>query len=541
MSVHDYVVVGGGAAGCIVASRLSADPTVSVLLLEAGAERRNPLLAVPAAEVLWMGSPRYDWSFPTDPDPTIGGRSVRIPRGRLLGGSNAINGMLFVRGQRADYDDWAARGNPGWAWDDVVPHFRALEHADGVTGPTRGTDGPVAVGTPGADDELCDAFLDAAAALGHPRNPDYNGGEQEGVGYYQATWAGGHRSAVTGSHLRPARHRANLTVLTDAPVTALRLDGRRCAGVTHRHGGRDVVADAAREVVLCAGTVASPQLLQLSGIGPAPVLAAAGVPVAHALAGVGENYRDHYAVRLTWRVRRPITFNERTRGLRLLRETGRYLRTGGGVLGLPTALAYGFLRSDPALTRPDLQFHFAPASYGQGASRRFDTAPGMTLGVYPLRPGSAGSIHLASADPGAAPTIRPRFLADERDAALLVAGARLARRLVEHPRMDAYRGAELAPGADVTTDDELIAFARERGDTSYHPVGTCRMGDDPLAVVDHRLRVHGLAGLRVVDASVMPMMVSGNTNAATLMIAEKGASMIAADRVGVTPPSSAQR
>jgi len=536
-AVHDYVVVGGGAAGCIVAARLSADPSVRVLLLEAGAERRNPLLAVPAAEVLWMGSPRYDWAFATEPDPTIGGRTVRIPRGRLLGGSNAINGMLFVRGQREDYDDWAAQGNPGWGWDDVVPHFRALEHAEGVSGPTRGTGGPVVVSRPGRDDELCDAFLDAADALGHRRNPDYNSGEQEGFGYYQATLAAGKRSAVVHTHLGPARRRPNLTVLTDAPVTTLRLDGGRCTGVRYRRGRRELTALAAREVVLCAGAVQSPQILELSGIGPAEVLAAAGIPVAHDLPGVGENYRDHFAVRLKWRVRRPITFNERTRGWRLLGESARYLRDGAGVLGLPTALAYGFVRSSPELTRPDLQFHFAPASYGEAASRRFDTAPGMTLGVYPLRPASAGSIHVASPDPTAPPAIRPRFLDDDEDVRLLVAGARIARQLVENPRMDAYRGAELVPGPDVRTDDELVAFARERGDTSYHPVGTCRMGFDPPAVVDHRLRVHGVAGLRVVDASVMPTMVSGNTNAAALMIAEKGAAMIVEDRAPVvTPP-----
>jgi choline dehydrogenase len=538
---HDYVVVGGGAAGCVVAARLSEDPAVRVLLLEAGGERRNPLLGVPAAEVLWMAHPRYDWSFATEPDPTIDGRTVRIPRGRLLGGSNAINGILFVRGQRADYDGWAALGNSGWGWDDVLPHFRALERAEGPTGPARGDAGPVPVGQPGRDDELCDAFLAAAASLGHPRNPDYNGGDQEGFGYYQATWAAGRRSAVVHSHLGAARRRPNLTVVTDAPVTGLRLAGRRCTGVDYRTADGTVrTAAARREVVLCAGAVQSPQLLELSGIGSPAVLAAAGIPVAHPLPGVGENYRDHYAVRLKWRVRRPVTFNERTRGLRLARETLRYLRDGGGVLGLPTALAYGFVRSAPGVPHPDLQFHFAPASYGAGSSRRFDTAPGMTLGVYPLRPRSAGSIHAGSPDPAAPPVIRPRFLDDEEDRRLLVAGARIGRALVGRPALDPYRGAELVPGPDVRSDDELLAHARERGDTSYHPVGTCRMGTGPDAVVDPRLRVRGLAGLRVVDASIMPTMVSGNTNAATLLIAEKGAAMIAADRAADRTPVPVQ-
>ncbi|GLZ51900.1 GMC oxidoreductase [Actinomycetospora sp. NBRC 106378] len=536
-AVHDYVVVGGGAAGCIVAARLSEDPGVSVLCLESGAERRNPLLAVPAAEVLWMGSPRYDWSFDTASDPTIGGRSVRIPRGRLLGGSNAINGMLYVRGQRADYDDWAAAGNPGWGWTDVLPHFRALEDSE-LPGPTRGVGGPVPVGLPGGPDELCDAFLAAAGSLGHGHNPDYNAGDQEGIGYYQATSRAGRRSAVVHTHLAAARRRRNLTVVTDAHVVAVDWSGTRATGVRYRRGGRLHGARAAREVVLCAGAVQTPHLLELSGVGAPEVLRAAGIPTRHRLDGVGADYRDHYAVRLRWRVRRRVTFNDRTRGTRLLGETVRYLRDGSGVLGLPTALAYAFLRSDTASDRPDLQFHFAPASYGAGPSRRFDDRPGMTLGVYPLRPRSSGSIHASSPDPAEPPRIEPAFLSDEDDLRLLVAGARLARRIVGRPALDAYRGEELTPGPASTSDEDLADYARECGDTSYHPVGTCRMGRDPGAVVDHRLRVHGLTGLRIVDASVMPSMVSGNSNAATLMIAEKGASMIVEDRVPVAPPTA---
>lgn len=534
MSTYDYIVVGAGAAGCVVAGRLTEHPDIRVLLLESGRRRRTPLLTIPAAETVLMGNPRYDWCFRTDPDPTIEGRSLTIPRGRLLGGSNAINGMIFVRGQRDDYDGWARLGNPGWSWADVLPYFQRLERVHGLPADGRGRDGPIAVGLPRERDELCDTFLRAAIKAGYPENPDYNSGWQEGFGYYQVNQEDGRRSSALGGYL--AGRRPNLTVLTGAHVTRLRFDGSRCVGVTYRRDGVEHTADCGREVILSAGAVQSPQVLELSGVGPADILRRAGVPVVRHLPGVGENFRDHYAARLRWRVRRPITFNERSRGFALAREVLRYVWHRRGLLSLPIALGFGFVRSSEAEPQPDLQFHFAPASYGAGPSRRLDSLPGMTLGVYPLRPESRGSIHIRSNDPDDAPAIRPRFLEAEADQARLIAGIRIGRRIVEDPVFDEYRAFELVPGPDARTDEELLAYVRAHGDTSYHPVGTCRMGDDPMAVVDHRLRVHHLHGVRVIDASVMPTLVSGNTNAAALMIGEKGAAMVLEDHARGTRP-----
>ncbi len=525
----DYVVVGGGLAGIIVATRLSEDPSLHVLLLEAGARSRSPLLAVPAAETLLVGHPWYDWQSRTEPDATLGGRSIAIPRGRLLGGSNAINGMLFVRGQLDDYDEWTRLGAAGWSWKEVLPWFRRLEDWAEGESETRGAGGPIRVELPRQREKLCDAFLAAAREVGYRCNPDYNSGDQEGFGYYQCTQRSGRRFGVLDGYLRPSRGRPNLTVRTGALATRLRFADGRCTGVEYQADGGARLARARREVVVSAGTLGSPHLLELSGVGDPAVLADAGVQPVLDRREVGENFRDHFATRLRWRISERITFNERTRGLALLREGARYLGLRRGVLSMPIAIGFGFVRSSPDEPVPDLQFHFAPASYGAGSRRRLEKQPGMTIGVYPSRPQSRGSVHVRSPDPLGAPAIRTDFLGAEADRRRLMAGIGIARSIAKAPALAGYRREELCPGEEVQDEEALVAHLRAEGSTSFHPVGTCRMGTDPEAVVDPRLRLRGMADIRVVDASIMPAMVSGNTQAATMMIAERGAAMILED------------
>ncbi len=531
MNRFDHIVVGAGSAGCVLAHRLTEQGRHRVLLLEAGPADASPLITMPAGFYKLLSSSRYNWGFWSEPEQGTGNRRIAIPRGKTLGGSSAINGLVYVRGQPRDYDLWAQHGNRGWSYESVLPYFRKAESWAGGASDVRGGSGPLGVSVTSERHEILDAFVAAAESVGFPRNPDYNRGEQEGFGYYQLTARGGRRMSTGRTYLRRAVFRDNLRVETGAHATRVLLEAGRAVGVAYRRGGALREARCTGEVVLAAGAVQTPQLLELSGIGQPERLRELGIEVRNALPGVGENYQDHYGVRMRWRVTRPITLNEKARGLSLVRELARYALFGRGILTYGAGGAFGFVRTDPGADTPDVQYHLAHVSYADPATRKLDREPGMTLAVCQLRPQSRGSIHAASPDPMAPPAIRGNFLSERADVETLIRGMRTGRRVIESPPMDPYRALELSPGREVDGDEALEAFARETGQTLYHPVGTAKMGpaSDRNAVVDECLRVHGVAGLRVADASIMPTLVSGNTNAAAIMIGEKAADLIGED------------
>lgn len=523
----DYLIVGGGTAGCILANRLTQSGRHRVLLVEAGGEPRSPFIRVPAGFGNLLRSRRSNWAYESVPDPDTDDRAIPVPSGRGLGGSGLINGMVYVRGQAADFDGWAAAGATGWGFVDVEPYFRRIEdYAQGGDG--RGRGGPVHITQVKERFPAADAFLRAAVEDGGHLVDDYNL-EQGGFGYYQVNQYRGRRWSPYDAYLAPARRRPNLRVLTHTHALRLTFSGLRCTGATLRRGDSEHEVRARREVILTAGAIRSPQLLELSGIGRADVLASIGVPVRHHLAEVGENYADHYALRMNWRLRGIASLNESTRGWRLAAAMGRYLVRRTGILTLGPALCHGFVSADPAADRPDTQFLFMHASYENAARRVLDREPGMTIGIIQQRPRSAGAIHSVSTDPGRPPAIRPRFLSAEEDRRHVVAAMRIARRLVSRPSLAPLVAREMNPGPSATDDDALLAWARATGQTLYHPCGTCRLGGDDSAVVDTRLRVRGLEGLRVADASVMPSITSGNIHAPVMMIAERAADMILAD------------
>jgi len=528
MADYDYIIVGAGSAGCTLANRLSEDARTKVLLLEAGPKDRNFWIHIPVGFNKLLNNTRYNWCFNTEPEESVRGRTIPIPRGKTLGGSSSINGMLYVRGNPLDYNTWAQFGNRGWAYDSVLPYFKKSENFEGRGDDTRGRGGPLNVADMIERHEILDAVIDAAAAEGYPKNPDYNNGKQEGFGYYQVTQKDGRRWSTARAFLDPARSRGNLRVETEAFTTRVILEGKRAVGVVYTQGGQTHEARCGREVIVAAGAVKSPHILELSGIGQPERLQGFGIAPLHALPGVGENYRDHFAPRMNWRGTLPITLNEQTRGVNFAREIIKYFALHRGILTYTAGIVYGFVKTRPELEECDVQFHFAHASYATAATRILDSEPGMTMTTYQCRPESKGSIHLKSADPMADPAIRPNFLAEALDRQTVVAGMKIARRVMANAALDKYRAFEMNPGEKVQTDEEWLEFARNNGQTTYHVIGTCKMGNDPMAVVDDQLRVHGVAGLRVVDASIMPTMVSGNTNAAVIMIAEKGADMIKA-------------
>ncbi len=529
---YDYIIIGAGSAGCVLANRLSADRSNRVLLLEAGGKDNSWLIKVPVGFQKLLNHPTLNWCFETEPEDNVQGRRIPIPRGKVLGGSSSINGMLYVRGQALDFDTWAQLGNRGWSYTDVLPYFKKTEDFERGGNDIRGGSGPLRVSDMVENHEIVDAFIDAGVEAGYERNPDYNGEKQDGFGYYQTTIREGRRESAAEAFLNPAKSRPNLEIITHARVKKVLVEERRARGVSFDVEGEQREAFADRAVVISAGAVQSPQILELSGIGQGELLRSHGIRVVHDLPGVGENYRDHYAARVNWRVNQRITLNDDTRGIRMIREMLKYAFGRRGILTYTAGIGHGFVRSRPELATPDIQMFFAHASYGDVKTRALDTEPGMTLAAYQCRPESQGSIHIGSADPLAAPKIRPNFLSEKLDRDTLVAAIRIVRQIGETDALGRYSVHEMNPGPDCQTDDELLDYARCTGSTTYHVMGTCKMGtdNDAMAVVDDQLRVRGIDGLRVIDASIMPTMPSGNINAPVLMIAEKGADLILADR-----------
>ncbi|MDP6708094.1 MAG: choline dehydrogenase [Alphaproteobacteria bacterium] len=525
----DYVVVGAGSAGCVLASRLS-EGGARVALLEAGPPDRHPMIHVPAGVLKLLQHPVVNWNYSTEPEATSGERRIHWPRGKVLGGSSSINGMLYVRGNAADYDGWAQRGCRGWSYEEVLPYFKQAEsYRGGGEDDYRGRQGPLVVEDYPTILPLTHKFVEAAEQAGFPLTPDLNGRRQEGVGYSQMTRNRRFRASTARTYLANAKGRANLQIVTEAVATGLVFEDRRCVGVRYRRGGRDEEVRAVREVLVAGGAINSPHLLQVSGIGPAAHLSEIGVEVRHDLPGVGANLSDHYVARVSHRVQGLVSINELSRGLRLGREIARWLVRADGALTFGVTSAMVFCKSRDGLASPDLQLLFTPASYDLGKFGTLEREPGMTVAVCPVQPQSRGTITAVSADPLARPAIHPNYLSAEEDVRALLEGVRLTRGIFAAPALAGHSLGETEPGAEIVAADALTDFARRQGTTIYHPVGTCKMGEDPMAVVDSRLRVHGLDGLRVIDASVMPIVTTGNTNAPTIMVAEKAAAMIAED------------
>jgi len=528
----DYVIVGAGSAGCILANRLTADGKHSVCLLEAGPPDWNPYIHVPAGFIKTLMDPGVNWLYESEPSHWTGGRRIGVPRGKTLGGSSSINGHIYNRGQRMDFDGWAQRGNRGWGYYDVLPYFIRCEGRVGPGDDTfRGREGNLKVTDLDYEHPLCEAFMAGAEEIGIPRNPDYNGARQEGISYVQRTAYRRRRMSTARAFLKPARARPNLTVHTRAHATRLLFEGKRAIGVEYAKGGRGggtIQVRANREVIVSGGAINSPQLLQLSGVGPAGLLQSLGIEVRHELAGVGENLRDHYAPRFSVRVQNAETINERARGLNYYAEIAKYLLGAKSIVNLSPSMVYGFWHSDETARELDLQFIFTPASYKVGVHGLLDDHPGFTTACWQHRPESKGWVRAKSANPFEKPLIQPNYLDEEIDRRVCVRAMKLARQLIHTKAMQPYIDYEEYPGEQVQSDDEFLEAARIYGNTTFHVMGTCRMGPatDATAVVDDQLRVRGLASLRVIDASIMPAMPSANLNAATMMIAEKGSDMI---------------
>jgi choline dehydrogenase len=525
----DYVIVGAGSAGCVLANRLSANGKHSVLLLEAGPKDSNIWIHVPIGYGKLFKEKTVNWMYQTEPEPGLHGRQVFQPRGKVLGGSSSINGLLYVRGQHEDYDRWRQRGNVGWGYDDVLPYFKKAENQCRGADEYHGAGGPLSVSDWRHEDPLSEAFVKASVEYGLPFNPDFNGKTQEGAGFFQTTTRRGRRASSAFSYLRPAMKRGNLKVETSALAQRLLFEGRRAKGVEYRQNGTLRTARARKEVLVSSGAYNSPQLLQLSGVGPAELLKSHGIDIVLDAPGVGNDLQDHMQVRLVTRCAQKVTLNDVVNHpVRRVMAGARWALARSGPLTIAAGTSGAFFKTNPRLATPDIQIHFIPFSTDK-MGENLHSFSGFTATVCQLRPESRGSLKIRSADPSAPPEIRINYLATETDRAAFIDGLKILRNILAQPAMKAFCVDEVYPGAKVVSDADLLEFCRNTGSTVYHPVSTCRMGNDPLAVTDQRLRVRGIEGLRVVDASVMPDLMSGNTNAPTIMIAEKASDMILED------------
>jgi choline dehydrogenase len=523
----DYIVVGAGSAGCAVANRLSENPKNKVLLIEAG-RASHPVSRLPASFALLIDNPLANWRYRSEPEESTANREIPIPRGKLLGGSSSINGLVYVRGNKLDYDTWAQMGNTGWSYEDVLPFFKKMENYQGEVTDIRGNDGPLKVSEVNDRNPIYDGLFKAAEENNIPLNKDYNGEEQEGIGYTQTTIFKGERMSAEVAYLRPIKSRKNLTIVTNSLVTRLLFEEKKCVGLEVKQKNKSIRYLTTKEIILCGGAINSPQILELSGIGNRDILEEKGISVIHELKGVGENLRDHIAPRIVYKITKPgIAYNDKARGLNLLKQIANYVFKREGFLTLPSAPVVGFFKTKKELAAPDIQVHFIPYKVVlENGKRKLGVEPGITCTVNQNLPESRGSIHIKSMNPEEPPAIRFNFLSNSLDRETLVSGVKLIRKLMNSETMQEFCGEEVQPGKSLDTDEDILNFIKEKAETVYHPSGTCKMGFDQEAVVDKSLKVHGIKGLRIADASIMPTLVSGNTNAVCMMIGERCADFI---------------